>query len=87
MAVMRHMGFESRWINLIMMCVTLVQYAVAVNGKPCRKIKPQRGLRQGVTPPKLVSAIPVESLAIYPFKPTCDQKRNNPYKTIEVNAR
>jgi hypothetical protein len=41
----------------------------------------------GVTPPKLASANPVESLAIYPFKPTCDQTGNHPYKTIKVNAR
>jgi hypothetical protein len=45
--VMRRMGFEARWINLIMMCVKSVQYAVIVNGKPCGKIIPQRGLRQG----------------------------------------
>jgi hypothetical protein len=44
--VMRRLGFESRWINIIMMCVTSVQYAVVVNGKLCGKIKPQRGLRQ-----------------------------------------
>jgi hypothetical protein len=30
-----------------MMCVTTVQYVVVINGKPCRQIKPQRGLRQG----------------------------------------
>ena len=32
--VMRRMGFEARWINLIMMCVKSVQYAFIVNGKP-----------------------------------------------------
>ncbi|XP_059431505.1 uncharacterized protein LOC132165008 [Corylus avellana] len=46
-AVMRRLGFDLRWINLIMMCVTTVQYAVVVNGRPCGRIKPQRGLRQG----------------------------------------
>jgi hypothetical protein len=40
-----------------------------------------------VMPPKLASANPLESLAIYPFKPTCDQTGNHPYKTIRVNAR
>lgn len=46
-AVMRRMGFAPRWIDLIMMYVITVQYAVVVNRKPCAHIKPQRGLRQG----------------------------------------
>jgi hypothetical protein len=37
---MRWLGFDKRWIKQIMMCVTLVQYAVVVNGKPCGNIKP-----------------------------------------------
>jgi hypothetical protein len=45
--VTKRLGFDERWIKLIMMCVTSVQYAVIVNGKPCGNIKPQRGLRQG----------------------------------------
>jgi hypothetical protein len=40
-----------------------------------------------VTPPKLALANPVESLAIYPFKPTCDQKGNHPYKIVRVNVK
>jgi hypothetical protein len=43
--------------------------------------------RLSVTPQKLASAKPVESLAIYPFKLTCSKKGNHPYKTIRVNAR
>jgi hypothetical protein len=42
---------------------------------------------ENVTPLKLASANPVESLAIHPFKPTCDQTRNHPYKTVRVNVR
>lgn len=30
-----------------MMCVTSVEYVVVVNGKPCGRIIPKRGLRQG----------------------------------------
>jgi hypothetical protein len=41
----------------------------------------------GVMPPKLASVNSVESLAIYPFKPTYDQTENHPYKNIRVNAR
>jgi hypothetical protein len=40
-----------------------------------------------VTPPKLASANPVESLVIYLVEPTCDQMGNHPYKTDRVNAR
>jgi hypothetical protein len=45
--VMRSLGFKERWVQLIMMCVTSVEYAVVVNGKACGKITPERGLRQG----------------------------------------
>lgn len=44
---MKRMGFDVRWIKLIMMCVTSVQYAVVVNGTPCGHIYPTRGWRQG----------------------------------------
>ena len=44
---MRRLGFASRWIQLIMMCVTTVRYAVVVNGNPSGWIQPTRGLRKG----------------------------------------
>ena len=40
-----------------------------------------------VTLPKLALANLVESLAIHPFKPTCDQTGTHPYKTLRVNVR
>jgi hypothetical protein len=40
-----------------------------------------------VRPPKLALANPMESLAIYPFEPTCDQMGNHPYKNVRVNVR
>jgi hypothetical protein len=43
-AVMESMGFESRWIRLIMMCVTSVQYAVLVNGTPHGQITPSSSM-------------------------------------------
>jgi hypothetical protein len=46
-AVMKRMGFDSKWIKLIMMCVTSTQFAVLVNGNPCGKFFPSRGIRQG----------------------------------------
>jgi hypothetical protein len=46
-AVMRHLGFNERWISLVMMCITSVHYSVLVNGTPCGLIIPSRGIRQG----------------------------------------
>ena len=43
---MKRLGFESRWISLVMISVQSVQYAVVVNGVPCGDITPTRGLRQ-----------------------------------------
>uniref|UniRef100_A0A7N2MU32 Reverse transcriptase domain-containing protein n=1 Tax=Quercus lobata TaxID=97700 RepID=A0A7N2MU32_QUELO len=41
------MGFNERWIQLIMGCVKTVSYSVLVNGEPCGMIQPTRGIRQG----------------------------------------
>ena len=46
-AVMVKMGFDEKWINLIMLCVTTVSYSVLVNGEPKGMIHPTRGIRQG----------------------------------------
>ena len=45
--LMRQMGFNERWIHLIMGCVKIVSYSVLVNGEPCGMIQPTRGIRQG----------------------------------------
>ena len=44
--LMRKMGFNERWINLMMMCLKSVTYSVLVNGEPCGMIHPTRGIRQ-----------------------------------------
>lgn len=46
-AVMRRLGFDERWIHLVMSCVRSVQYSVVVNGNPVGNIHPTRGIRQG----------------------------------------
>ena len=45
--VMVKMGFDEKWINLIMLCVTTVSYSVLVNGEPKGMIHPTRGIKQG----------------------------------------
>ena len=44
---MEKMGFDSRWNNLIMQCVSTVSYKIKVNGDLTEEIVPTRGLRQG----------------------------------------
>jgi exonuclease III len=45
--MMRRLGFAERWINLVMTCMTTVQYQIRVNGSLSDVITLQRGLRQG----------------------------------------
>ena len=46
-AVMKKLGFNDRWIKLLMLCVTTVSYSILVNGEPKGLIHPSRGIRQG----------------------------------------
>ena len=45
--VMSKMGFEEKWISLIMQYISWVSYSVFINGEPYGSIHPKRGLRQG----------------------------------------
>lgn len=46
-AVLRSMNFSNNWVSLILRCVSSVSFLVVLNGSPCHKFYPQRGLRQG----------------------------------------
>jgi hypothetical protein len=46
-AVMKHMGFDNKGIQLIMICMSTTSCAVLVNGIPSWRIVPTRGIRQG----------------------------------------
>ncbi|KAM6580302.1 hypothetical protein CsatA_004076 [Cannabis sativa] len=45
-AMMARMGFASKWIDLIMACVSMVRYRVVYNGHVLDPISPSRGIFQ-----------------------------------------
>lgn len=46
-AVMLKMGFDSTWVELVMQRVTIVSYAILINGIPQESFQPTQGIRQG----------------------------------------
>lgn len=45
--LMEKLGFKSKWISLISVCIHLVTFLVMVNGEPYGFLQPYRGLHQG----------------------------------------
>jgi hypothetical protein len=43
--IMRRLGFDERWVFLVMICVRTVKYSVIINGQAYGEIIPSRGLR------------------------------------------
>ena len=48
--VMVKLGFSSKWIDLVMRCISSVSYSILINGTACGNIISTRGLRQGGPP-------------------------------------
>ncbi|XP_042983260.1 uncharacterized protein LOC122312663 [Carya illinoinensis] len=44
---MSKLGFNPRWIRLVMQCVESASYSLLINGSPQSWFKPSRGIRQG----------------------------------------
>lgn len=44
--IMRKLGFNERWVKLIMDCVRTVTYSILINGQAGESFKPSRRLRQ-----------------------------------------
>ena len=43
--IMLKLGFRREWVNLIMQCVSTVEYRVRINDEESERFKPTRGLR------------------------------------------
>ncbi|XP_026420692.1 uncharacterized protein LOC113316758 [Papaver somniferum] len=47
MTIMKQMGFDEKWCNMIYQCISTSTSAVLINGSPEKFFKPSRCLRQG----------------------------------------
>jgi len=45
--ILRLLGFQNSWVQLVMGCISTVRYRIRVNGVLSDEISPERGLRQG----------------------------------------
>lgn len=60
--MLRKLGFNERWITLLMLCVTSLSYFVLVNGELKGLLRPTRGIRQGDPLSPFVFLLCIEAL-------------------------
>jgi len=83
--LMRKMGFDEKWIGLIMVCVKMVTYSIIVNGKPKQFIQLTRETRQG--DPLSSSLFYVYRRAAWDNKPSYDQGRDYAFFYLQKRAK
>ena len=44
---MKRIGFDDRWVALVMECITTISYSILINGEPSQVIQPSRSIHQG----------------------------------------
>ena len=44
--LMKRIGFDDRWVALVMECITTISYCILINGEPSQVIQPSRSIRQ-----------------------------------------
>ena len=71
--VLEKLGFSSRWVNLVMKCITSVSYSVIINGATSGNIVPTWGLRQGDPLSPILFLIYTEGLSALINKATRNQ--------------
>lgn len=45
--LLKLLGFDAQWIQVVMKCITSVSYTILIQGEPSAAIKPTRRIRQG----------------------------------------
>ncbi|XP_065623112.1 uncharacterized protein LOC136064802 [Quercus suber] len=73
-AVMEKLGFSSKWVDLVMRCITSVSYSVLINGVACGNITPSRGLQQGDSLSPTLFLICTEGLSALIHEVACNHR-------------
>ena len=68
------LGFQSRWIQRTMECITSVSYSLLVNDEPPGLIQPTRGIRQGDPLSPYIFILCMEALSNALIKESLEQK-------------